>query len=1012
MAESRKTVTIVFTDVTGSTALGEQTDPEVMRHVMARYFEEMRAVLEKHGGTVEKFIGDAVMAVFGIPIVHEDDALRAVRAAAEMRERLRALNEEFTRERGIRITVRTGVNTGEVVAGDPSAGQAFATGDAVNVAARLEQGAEPGEILLGPLTHQLVSGAVLAQRLEPLELKGKAQGVEAWRLAKVLPDVPAYTRRIDAPFIGREEELSAIRSALDRACEEGRPELVTVAALAGVGKSRLVRELAVSVRETSSVVVGRCLAYGEGITYWPLAEIVHHVAGEEVAVGLAEALRSEDDARAISAHLSSAVGVGQTPSRSEEIAWATRRLFEILAAEQPLVVVLDDVHWAEPTFLDLVEYVFGFARAPILLLCIARPDLFETRPSWAIPRPHATTILLEPLPEPLSGELLDALLGGEEISDSLRQRIVEQSEGNPLFVEQMLAHLKEVNDGGSTVPPSMEALLAARIDSLSPSERAVVERGSVEGRLFHRGAVAAMLPENGGSDVSSHLMNLVRKELIRPDRAELPGDDGFRFAHILVRDAAYASIPKSNRADLHERFANWLDSSARATEFAEIIGYHLERSVRYSEELGRLDDRQRELGQRAADRLTNAGRRAAVRGDVAAAANLLERARALIAPGDPEWWSSLPDLVQIYVNSGALGRAGDLIGSALESAETEHQRAIAEILEVRLRVMSEPEDAAERAVDAARRTIPVFENAEDHVGLINAWSLLHEIHWQRGQLARSEADAKEALVYAERIGDVRAMAGLRSMIGAARAFGMTPLSEAVRWGEQELDWAREFGVRWHEAMVLIGVGAMRNMSQGDKGGLAMISEGQAMLDDLGMRITGAAIVANWADQLEDPGEAEVELRKAYDTLKEAGERGFLSTVAARLADAIYKQDRLDEASVLTDESQAAGAADDMSTQVAVRRVRAKILARRGHHEDAQILARRAVELAQGTEYYQLWTEALTDLAEVLQLGDLEHEAASTLEDVLALYRRKGQRLGVDLVQARLAELQSSGSPSQ
>jgi len=263
VAETRKTVTIVFADVTGSTALGEQTDPEVMRRIMERYFDEMRTVLEKHGGTVEKFIGDAVMAVFGIPTVHEDDALRAVRAATEMRDRLAALNEEFERERSITIAVRTGVNTGEVVAGDASSGQPFATGDAVNVAARLEQTAKPGEILLGPLTHELVQEAVRVDSVEPLELKGKAAAMDAWRLVEVLPEVPAFRRRLDAPFVGRGAELAILRTAFDRVRETGSAELVTIIGEPGIGKSRLVRELVASVADTARVVVGRCLSYGE-----------------------------------------------------------------------------------------------------------------------------------------------------------------------------------------------------------------------------------------------------------------------------------------------------------------------------------------------------------------------------------------------------------------------------------------------------------------------------------------------------------------------------------------------------------------------------------------------------------------------------------------------------------------------------------------------------------------------------------------------------------------------------
>jgi class 3 adenylate cyclase/tetratricopeptide (TPR) repeat protein len=1014
MAEARKTVTIVFADVTGSTALGEQTDPEVMRRIMERYFDEMRSVLEKHGGTVEKFIGDAVMAVFGIPTVHEDDALRAVRAAAEMRERLAVLNAEFERERGITIAVRTGVNTGEVVAGDASSGQAFATGDAVNVAARLEQAAEPGEILLGPLTHQLVREAIRAEAVEPLELKGKAQAVEAWRLREVLRHAPAFTRRIDTPFVGRDGELEAIRSALERACQSDRPELVTVAAPAGTGKSRLAKELVADVGDDVRLLVGRCLPYGEGITYWPLAEMVRQVAGEDVEAGLADVLDFADDGRAVSAHLSSAVGVGEAPSRSEEIAWATRRLLETLAGEKPLVVVLDDVHWAEPTLLDLIEYVFGFAAAPLLLLCVARPELFETRPSWALPRPHATTILLEPLSEDVSRLLLESLTEGYSIPDALCEQIVVQAEGNPLFVEQMLAHLREDENGGTGVPPTVEALLAARIDSLPPDERAVVERGAIEGRLFHRGAVTAMLPEEARANANGHLMALVRRELVRPDQAEVSGEDAFRFAHVLVRDAAYAAIGKATRAEFHERYADWLESqaAARSAEFAEIIGYHLEQSVRYSEELGPLDDHLRRLARRAAERLGAAGRRAWIRGDIAAAANLIGRARALLPANDPERWGLLPDLVELSMESGAFERAGELVAEALESARTEHERAHADILDARLKILSEPDKAGERGLAVAERTIPVLDAVSDDRALIQVWTLVHEVHWTRGELGEAGVSAERALAHAQRIGDLRAIANVRSSVGASRAFGMATLDEAIEWGDLELEWARETGLRWHEAVLLCGLGAMRTMKYGPGTHRALIAQGQGILHDLGMRVTAAAMVANWAHLLEDTAEWERELRKSYETLKDAGERGYLSTITARLSDAVYSQGRLDEALALTEEAEAVGGADDVTTQITLRRVRAKVLARRGLEENAERLARDAAARAQATEYFDLQVEALTDLAAVLSIAGREQEAAATLESVLALYEQRGHFFGVERTRALLAELQSSGSPSQ
>src|SRR4249920_821002 len=346
MVEVRKTVTVVFSDLAGSTAIGEGLDPESLHGLMSRYHEALRRGLELHGGTVEKFIGDAVMAVFGVPVVHEDDAIRALRAAVGMRHALAELNVEMELAYGVRLETRTGVNTGEVMAGD---GEALVTGDVVNVAARLEQAAAPGEILLGPQTYALTQEAIRADALEPLELKGKAEPVAAFRLQELLPDVPAFTDAISAPFVGREAELETLRAALVRAVAERSCQMVTVVRPPGIGKSRLIREL-VHDQSEPRFVVGRCLPYGEGITYWPLAEIVRQIDP------IGDILTGHADAHLIAGRIAAAIGAGEAVGNPEETAWAFRRLFEALAEETPLVVVLDDIHWAEPTLLDLIEY--------------------------------------------------------------------------------------------------------------------------------------------------------------------------------------------------------------------------------------------------------------------------------------------------------------------------------------------------------------------------------------------------------------------------------------------------------------------------------------------------------------------------------------------------------------------------------------------------------------------------------------------------------------------------------
>ena len=580
--EVRKTVTVLFCDLTGSTALGEQTDPEALRALLARYFERMKAIVEAHGGTVEKFIGDAVMAVFGVPAAHEDDALRACRAAVEMRDALPELG----------IAGRIGVNTGEVVTGTE---ERLATGDAVNVAARFEQAAAPGEVLIGEPTLALVREAVAAEPVEPLTLKGKSHPVPAYRLVSVL-DAPERSHA--SRFVGRERELRSLAEAWERAQAQPRCELVTVVGDAGVGKSRLVSEALTGI--AARVVRGRCLPYGEGITYWPVVEVVKQLAVLPADPAAAAAIRS-------------VLGESEVGTSGDEIAWAFRKLLE---EQAPLVVVFDDIQWGEETFLDLVESTALLSSgAPLLLLCMARPELVERRPSWP------GTLRLEPLP----AEQADALIG-DAVSDELRERIARAAGGNPLFISEMLAMAAE--DGDVDVPPTLKALLAARLDQLDEAERRVLERGSVEGEIFHRGGVQALAPEE--TQVTTRLAALVRRQLVRPDRAQIAGDDGYRFRHLLIRDAAYDALPKAVRADLHARFADWLDEHGQSlVERDEIVGYHLEQASRYRAQLGQPDA---DSADRAAARLTAAGNRAIDRQDYRGGAALLIAAAELVRP--------------------------------------------------------------------------------------------------------------------------------------------------------------------------------------------------------------------------------------------------------------------------------------------------------------------------------------------------------------------------------------------
>ena len=669
----RKTVTVIFCDVVGSTALGESTDPEALREVLGGYFERMKGIVERHGGTVEKFIGDAVMAVFGVPVLHEDDALRACRAAVEMRDALPELG----------INGRIGVNTGEVVTGTE---ERLATGDAVNVAARLEQAAQPGEVLIGETTHALVHEAVLADPVEPLTLKGKSDPVPAYRLLAVL-DAPERSNK--ARFVGRERELRRWSKRGNALRRRARCELLTVVGDAGVGKSRLVAEALAGVE--ARIVRARCVPYGEGITYWPVVEVVKQL----------DTMPSDE---AAAAAVRSLLGESDVATTGDEIAWAFRKLLE---EQAPLVVVFDDLQWGEETFLDLIESTALLSSdTSLLLLCMARPELVERRPGWP------GTLRLEPLPP----EDADVLIG-DAVAGELRERIARAAAGNPLFISEMLA--MAAGNVKVEVPPTLRALLATRLDQLDEAERRVLERGSVEGEVFHRGAVQALAPEE--MHVTTRLAGLVRRELIRPDRAQLPGDDGYRFRHLLFRDAAYDALPKAVRADLHARFAGWLDERGKElVERDEIIGYHLEQAARYRAELGQPDP---PLALQAGDRLLVAGRRALDRGDERASAGLLERALTLTRPhrldvhaeidlaaahwGEPERAAGIAEEAAVRADE-----AGDETGATLARAlGASHRFFVASVA---------PDELEELLLQARRR----LEEQDDHLGLYYVWSAL------------------------------------------------------------------------------------------------------------------------------------------------------------------------------------------------------------------------------------------------------------------------------------------------
>jgi class 3 adenylate cyclase/tetratricopeptide (TPR) repeat protein len=979
-AAVRKTVTVLFCDLVGSTALGERMDPEVLREVMRSYHAKLRTILERHGGTVEKFIGDAAMAVFGIPQVHEDDALRAVRAAAEIRDALRPLN----------LDVRIGVNTGKVVAGE---GETLVTGDAVNVAVRLEEAVSPGEVLLGEATYALVGDAVRTESAGPLELKGKSAMVPAYRLLEMLPAAPAFTAVIRRRFVGREEELGVLERALAAAIEQRLPQLATVVGPPGIGKSRLAREL--MQRSRARVLVGRCLSYGEGITYWPLTEIVSQVGDVRAALG------GDDDCELAASRIAAAVGTAETATSSDEIAWGFRKLLEALAHENPLIVVLDDIHWAEPTLLDLIDYVSTFAQSTrLLLLCIARPELFDVRPVWTTPKPNASLVMLGPLAEEETKMLVEEL---REVPEERKTRIVEAAEGNPLFVEQFVAMQTENEGGEPEIPPTLQALLAARIDRLEPDERAVISRASVEGRSFHRGSVTELLPRQARPGVGRHLMTLVHKELIRSDRAMLAGDDGFRFSHILIRDAAYDSLPKRLRAELHERFADWLETRLGSDAPDEIVGYHLEQAYRYRVELGSEDQHARTLARKAGRSLAEAGRRAQERSDTAATCSLLGRAIDLLQDGDPELSSLLIALGTATFDTGKVPSSLELLCRAQSAAAAAGQRGIqlrARMNELYILLFGDPGQQTGAALAEAEAAITELQQHDDPGALAAAWEVVAQVGNMRIDDVLWTKGARHALKCARRAGSRREAAEATRTLVAALTYGATPVDEAITQAEQALaDFPEERPGEVLLAMLYAFAGRIQEAE-------AAIERHRRSLLELGQRMQYAryAMHVGWIALVADrPERAEHELRAGAELLEAAGEHSWLSTVAAVLAEVLYRLGRNDEAEEWTEKSERAASPEDALSQALWRSTRAKVIARRNAAERAARLSAEAVEQARRCDNFHLLGDCLSDRAEVLRLLERADEARPFLQEALVAYRRKGIVPLIERTRVSLAE---------
>jgi class 3 adenylate cyclase/tetratricopeptide (TPR) repeat protein len=1014
--DTRKTVTVVFADPKPTTVDGSAPSPEALRDVMSRYFAGMQRALEGHGATVEKFIGDAVMAVFGLPIRHEDDALRAVRAASDMQRALPALNAQFEAEFGVTLHNHIGVNTGEVVAGDASLGQRLVTGDIVNVAARLEQAAGSREILLGDLTHRLVRHAVEVEPVEPLTLKGKSEPVPAYRLLRVSQVGEGVQRRQDTPMVGRETEMASLAGLMARAVADRACRMATVIGDAGVGKSRLIREFTARASADALVIHGRCLPYGDGITFWPLREAVHAASGitaDDPADTALAKLRALVPDEAVVDRLASVIGLSESPFPVPEIFWGARKFLEGLAHGRPVLVVIDDIHWAEATFLELIGHlVEAVEGAPVVLLCSSRHELLDRHPEWA-QDPASLRVVLAPLTDADAGLVVEGLLGGTGIDDTVRGRIVHAAAGNPLFVEQLLSMLIDegvlrreadhwVQAGDLSrlrVPPTIEALLAARLDLLEADERGVIEPASVIGQNFAVPAVVDLVAEPIAALVPDYLETLTGKQLVQPNPEADAVEAGYRFRHLLVRDAAYGGLLKRERAELHERFVTWAESFNAAhgvdnREFEEIHGYHLEQAYHYLSELGTLDERALTIGVRASEKLASAGRRAMARGDMPAAASLLRRAAATRLEHDAERVRLLPDLGEALEELGRFEEAQRVLEEAIRIGAERGDAALAAeatmvLLSVKLYLGEEEgwADAVQREVAMA---IPVFREAGDHIGLARANRLLFAMHASATRLGLATVAAEEVVDHARRAGDARLERRGSLAYAQAALYGPTPVREAITETERLVAAAGDD--RQTQALLRSWLAQLYAMNGELERAREAYGTASAVLRDLGGGLASSSTSIELA-QIEllggDLAAAEQALRRDHEALVAIGERYILSGVVGLLAKVLVAQGRLEDVEPLARTLEELAAEEDTAAQIDWRVLCAVAIAREGRLDEAERLAREAVALARDTEVPTQRAETHLRLADVLALAGRTAEAASEAEVARRLYAAKG-----------------------
>jgi class 3 adenylate cyclase/tetratricopeptide (TPR) repeat protein len=953
MSVERKLATVLFVDIVGSSELVAGTDPEVVRRRVTQFFDHASSSIELYGGTVEKFAGDAVMAAFGVPQAHEDDAERALRAALAIVASVGELG----------LQARIGVESGEVVTDDRDS--TFATGEAVTCAARLQQEAEPNEILVGEGAHRLADRAIEFEPAGRRELRGLGT-FTVWR-AVGARESPRPLTSLAAPLVGRDSELDLLENTFERAVRNRRAHLFTIYGEPGVGKSRLAREFLAGLDGTT-LLVGRSLPYGEGITYWPLAEMVKSAAGISDDDPVAEAHEKlveccEDEA--VADLLALAVGVLEAVEgerSGQEIAWAAREWAEQLASAQPLVLAFEDIHWAEEPLLELIGHLAAWVRdAPILILCLARPELLDVHPNWGGGRLRSTTIELEALPREDSEELVDTLLAESSLPLDVRAELLAKTEGNPLFVEETIRMLTEGDaDGHASIPETVQALIAARIDRLPAADKQLLQRAAVIGRIFWAGAVTHLLPE---SDEVDQVLDdlLLRDFVVREPRSTISGERAFRFKHVLIREVAYRGLTKWARAEHHRRFADWLRERS-ADELLEIRAYHLGRSAELRAELDGVPPT--DLAVEAAAALQSAGKLALAREANRSARKLFLQAVDLA-----------PTLERRFLAARAAWRLDNLsaVWAEMQLVRADAREAGTPGIEGQALVaLAEVKLVRDADLPGARRMVEeghdLLEGGDNFPGRVEALQLLGTLAWWEGDAAASERYAQKAydVAHATSRNDLKSAAAQRL---AQAAMIRRDLTRAEELAADALALAEESGSIVGRAKSLHVQGGIHQVRGELEEAITLYDQAIALYAEAGTVRDRAQSLNHLADALMQQGDiarAEKVLREAIKELGPLQERGYLCESERLLAEVLVRQGKLEEAERLALRALETVGPHDVTSRATTRMALGLVRVAQGREDEGERLLREAADLLGDKAVARLTPEVLNNLATFLR----------------------------------------------